>query len=125
MGTASVHMLSQHSIADRDQMQRQIGPGGWCYSKVVAWLTGSLWSRASPVTIWHSSPTPLPGAVLRELSSSVVQRHGCTGVSTLPSLLPQKKSKVHYHIAVIINYLGHCISLLALLVAFVLFLRLR
>nr|ABP01570.1 corticotrophin-releasing factor type 1 receptor [Alexandromys oeconomus] len=37
----------------------------------------------------------------------------------------EKKSKVHYHIAVIINYLGHCISLIALLVAFVLFLRLR
>ncbi|XP_006897875.1 PREDICTED: corticotropin-releasing factor receptor 1 isoform X3 [Elephantulus edwardii] len=37
----------------------------------------------------------------------------------------EKKSKVHYHVAVIINYLGHCISLGALLVAFVLFLRLR
>ncbi|KAG8505095.1 Corticotropin-releasing factor receptor 1 [Galemys pyrenaicus] len=37
----------------------------------------------------------------------------------------EKKSKVHYHVAVIINYLGHCISLAALLVAFVLFLRLR
>lgn len=42
-----------------------------------------------------------------------------------PSLRSQKKSKLHYHIAVIINYLGHCISLVALLVAFVLFLRLR
>lgn len=38
---------------------------------------------------------------------------------------PQKKSKLHYHVAVIINYLGHCISLGALLVAFVLFMRLR
>ncbi|XP_062937354.1 corticotropin-releasing factor receptor 1 [Cynocephalus volans] len=37
----------------------------------------------------------------------------------------ERKSKVHYHIAVIINYLGHCVSLVALLVAFVLFLRLR
>uniref|UniRef100_A0A8C9JAP1 Corticotropin-releasing factor receptor 1 n=1 Tax=Panthera tigris altaica TaxID=74533 RepID=A0A8C9JAP1_PANTA len=37
----------------------------------------------------------------------------------------EKKSKVHYHVAVIINYLGHCVSLVALLVAFVLFLRLR
>ncbi|RMB95078.1 hypothetical protein DUI87_28449 [Hirundo rustica rustica] len=37
----------------------------------------------------------------------------------------QKKSKLHYHIAVIINYLGHCVSLGALLVAFVLFMRLR
>lgn len=37
----------------------------------------------------------------------------------------QRKSKLHYHIAVIINYLGHCVSLGALLVAFVLFMRLR
>uniref|UniRef100_A0A4W5R1V1 Corticotropin releasing hormone receptor 1 n=1 Tax=Hucho hucho TaxID=62062 RepID=A0A4W5R1V1_9TELE len=36
-----------------------------------------------------------------------------------------KKSKLHYHIAVIINYMGHCISLAALLVAFILFMRLR
>ncbi|KAI1230182.1 hypothetical protein IHE44_0010145, partial [Lamprotornis superbus] len=40
-------------------------------------------------------------------------------------LSEEKKSKLHYHIAVIINYLGHCVSLGALLVAFVLFLRLR
>lgn len=42
-----------------------------------------------------------------------------------PSPPHQKKSKLHYHIAVIINYLGHCVSLGALLVAFVLFMRLR
>uniref|UniRef100_M4AE84 Corticotropin releasing hormone receptor 1 n=1 Tax=Xiphophorus maculatus TaxID=8083 RepID=M4AE84_XIPMA len=36
-----------------------------------------------------------------------------------------RKSKVHYHVAVIINYLGHCISLGALLLAFMLFMRLR
>uniref|UniRef100_A0A4W4EQ10 Corticotropin-releasing factor receptor 1 n=1 Tax=Electrophorus electricus TaxID=8005 RepID=A0A4W4EQ10_ELEEL len=41
------------------------------------------------------------------------------------SVFFQKKSKLHYHIAVIINYLGHCISLGALLVAFILFMRLR
>ncbi|OXB60808.1 hypothetical protein ASZ78_005246 [Callipepla squamata] len=40
-------------------------------------------------------------------------------------LSEEKKSKLHYHIAVIINYLGHCVSLGALLVAFVLFMRLR
>ncbi|KTG42768.1 hypothetical protein cypCar_00004210 [Cyprinus carpio] len=39
--------------------------------------------------------------------------------------ISMKKSKLHYHIAVIINYLGHCISLGALLVAFILFMRLR
>ncbi|KAK2512562.1 Crhr1 [Columba guinea] len=40
-------------------------------------------------------------------------------------LSEEKKSKLHYHVAVIINYLGHCVSLGALLVAFVLFMRLR
>ncbi|XP_069607417.1 corticotropin-releasing factor receptor 1 isoform X1 [Ranitomeya imitator] len=40
-------------------------------------------------------------------------------------LKQEKKSKVHYHIAIVINYLGHSISLCALLVAFTLFLRLR
>lgn len=63
---------------------------------------------------------------LRGLSSHVQWVQGCSCESHLcPSPLPQKKSKVHYHVAVIINYLGHCISLVALLVAFVLFLRLR
>lgn len=68
-----------------------------------------------------------PSLVLSSQSCLVqwVERHCCARGSPLPSLLPQKKSKVHYHIAVIINYLGHCISLVALLVAFVLFLRLR
>ncbi|KAG7231993.1 hypothetical protein INR49_010026, partial [Caranx melampygus] len=36
-----------------------------------------------------------------------------------------RKSKAHYQVAVIINYLGHCISLGALLLAFTLFMRLR
>lgn len=75
------------------------------------------------------SPAPLPGAVLTEpVLSMGTEVWVCRSLNSAPlslSLLPQKKSKVHYHIAVIINYLGHCISLVALLVAFVLFLRLR
>ncbi|KAJ8416034.1 hypothetical protein AAFF_G00380560 [Aldrovandia affinis] len=37
----------------------------------------------------------------------------------------EKKSKLHYNVAVMINYVGHCISLGALLLAFILFMRLR
>uniref|UniRef100_A0A3B3UUS2 Corticotropin-releasing factor receptor 1 n=1 Tax=Poecilia latipinna TaxID=48699 RepID=A0A3B3UUS2_9TELE len=37
----------------------------------------------------------------------------------------EKKGKMHFQIAVIINFLGHCISMVALLVAFFLFLCLR
>uniref|UniRef100_A0AAR2JC95 G-protein coupled receptors family 2 profile 2 domain-containing protein n=1 Tax=Pygocentrus nattereri TaxID=42514 RepID=A0AAR2JC95_PYGNA len=44
---------------------------------------------------------------------------------TLFYFVLQRKSKVHYRIAVIINYMGHCLSLFTLLIAFILFLRLR
>ncbi|PWA21504.1 hypothetical protein CCH79_00003241 [Gambusia affinis] len=37
----------------------------------------------------------------------------------------EKKGKMHFQIAVIINFLGHCISMVALLIAFFLFLCLR
>ncbi|XP_059893763.1 corticotropin-releasing factor receptor 1-like [Gadus macrocephalus] len=40
-------------------------------------------------------------------------------------LYQEKRSKMHYQIAVIINFLGHCVSLVALLTAFCLFLCLR
>ncbi|XP_043922676.1 corticotropin-releasing factor receptor 2 isoform X2 [Protopterus annectens] len=40
-------------------------------------------------------------------------------------ILEEKKYPVHYNIALIINYLGHCVSVGALVVAFVLFLCLR
>lgn len=66
------------------------------------------------------APRPLAALSLPPTPTPVLH-----GSSLRPSLLPQKKSKVHYHVAVIINYLGHCVSLAALLVAFVLFLRLR
>uniref|UniRef100_A0A3B4ANR6 Corticotropin-releasing factor receptor 1 n=1 Tax=Periophthalmus magnuspinnatus TaxID=409849 RepID=A0A3B4ANR6_9GOBI len=39
-----------------------------------------------------------------------------------PILEGEKKGKMHYQIAVIINFLGHCISMVALLIAFFLFL---
>ncbi|XP_061611826.1 uncharacterized protein LOC133469140 isoform X4 [Phyllopteryx taeniolatus] len=44
----------------------------------------------------------------------------CTAI-----LHQEKKAKMHYQMAVIINFLGHAISMLALLVAFFLFLCLR
>ncbi|XP_035002565.1 corticotropin-releasing factor receptor 1 isoform X2 [Hippoglossus stenolepis] len=45
--------------------------------------------------------------------------------SMCKAILEEKKSKMHYQIAVIINFLGHFISMVALLVAFFLFLCLR
>ena len=37
----------------------------------------------------------------------------------------QRKYDLHYRIALIINYLGHCVSMAALVGAFLLFLALR
>lgn len=59
------------------------------------------------------------------LSLSPDSAHKCWH-TRLPSVSPlQKKGKMHYQIAVIINFLGHCISMVALLIAFFLFLCLR
>lgn len=45
----------------------------------------------------------------------------------LPCLLSiqQRKYDLHYRIALVVNYLGHCISMVALVAAFLLFLALR
>uniref|UniRef100_A0A3P8VRF3 Corticotropin releasing hormone receptor 1 n=1 Tax=Cynoglossus semilaevis TaxID=244447 RepID=A0A3P8VRF3_CYNSE len=45
--------------------------------------------------------------------------------SMCTAILDTNKYKMHYQIAVIINFLGHCISMVALLIAFFLFLCLR
>lgn len=37
----------------------------------------------------------------------------------------QRKYDLHYRVALIINYLGHCVSVAALVAAFLLFLALR
>lgn len=70
--------------------------------------------RSKPFNVTQTKDTPL------SFPSVFVSWH-----SSLLRLLPQKKGKMHYQIAVIINFLGHCISMVALLVAFFLFLCLR
>lgn len=37
----------------------------------------------------------------------------------------QQKYDLHYHVALVVNYVGHCVSVAALVVAFLLFLALR
>lgn len=44
--------------------------------------------------------------------------HACLSVQ-------QRKYDLHYRIALIVNYLGHCVSVVALVAAFLLFLVLR
>ncbi|KAM7121665.1 corticotropin-releasing factor receptor 2 isoform 1-T1 [Molossus nigricans] len=43
----------------------------------------------------------------------------------VPILDDKRKYGLHYHIALMVNYLGHCVSMAALVVAFLLFLALR
>ncbi|XP_054463160.1 corticotropin-releasing factor receptor 1 [Anoplopoma fimbria] len=93
---------------------------GTCWPRSAA---GQLISRACPEKFngIHYNTT---NRVYRECQSngSWAPRGNysqCTEIIIL------RKSKVHYQVAVIINYLGHCISLGALLLAFTLFMRLR
>lgn len=39
--------------------------------------------------------------------------------------IQELKYELHYHAALVLNYLGHCVSVVALLAAFLLFLALR
>lgn len=42
-----------------------------------------------------------------------------------PVSVQQRKYDLHYRIALVVNYLGHCVSVAALVAAFLLFLALR
>ncbi|XP_076853285.1 corticotropin-releasing factor receptor 1 isoform X1 [Brachyhypopomus gauderio] len=94
---------------------------------------GTCWPRSSAGEI-VSRPCPESFLGVRYNTTNNVYRECLTNgtwakkgnYSQCQEILnEEKKSKLHYHIAVIINYLGHCISLGALLVAFILFMRLR
>lgn len=86
------------------------------------------WLPINPLCLWHTvcsyRSKPFSGTQTKDVPLSFrsvfVSWH-----TSLLRLLLQKKGKMHYQIAVIINFLGHCISMVALLVAFFLFLCLR
>lgn len=59
----------------------------------------------------------VPSATLHVLHASVCR---CVCLS-----VQQMKYSLHYHIALMVNYLGHCVSMAALVAAFLLFLALR
>ncbi|GCC19647.1 hypothetical protein chiPu_0018441 [Chiloscyllium punctatum] len=93
-------------------------------------------------TCWHKSPVgqlvtrPCPeyfNGIQYNTTNSVFRE--CLGNGTWasridysqcqPILQQKRKHQIHYKLAVIINYLGHCLSLAALIIAFMLFMRLR
>ncbi|KAK3567194.1 hypothetical protein QTP86_012678 [Hemibagrus guttatus] len=65
------------------------------------------------------------GSVYRECLENGTWAFKINYSSCEPILEEKRKYPVHYKIALIINYLGHCISVGALVIAFVLFLCLR
>ncbi|XP_061886616.1 corticotropin-releasing factor receptor 1 isoform X1 [Entelurus aequoreus] len=93
---------------------------------------GTCWPR-SPAGHMVARPCPHTFYGVRyNTTSSVYRKCLANGTwaargnySMCQAILHQEKGKLHYQIAVIINFLGHCISMLALLVAFFLFLCLR
>uniref|UniRef100_A0A8C4ZB52 Corticotropin-releasing factor receptor 1 n=1 Tax=Gadus morhua TaxID=8049 RepID=A0A8C4ZB52_GADMO len=93
---------------------------------------GTCWPRSKPGQM-VSRPCPeMFYGVRYNTTNSVYRRclsNGSWAVkgnySMCKAILYQERSKMHYQIAVIINFLGHCVSLVALLTAFCLFLCLR
>ncbi|GLD73215.1 histone deacetylase 5-like protein, partial [Lates japonicus] len=90
---------------------------GLCAMLQTIYETESCFSSAS--TDSHHQPLELLSG--NRGSSTAMPT---TAIAVLAHWQTQRKSKVHYQVAVIINYLGHCISLGALLLAFTLFMRL-
>uniref|UniRef100_A0A8I3X6B1 Corticotropin releasing hormone receptor 1 n=1 Tax=Callithrix jacchus TaxID=9483 RepID=A0A8I3X6B1_CALJA len=99
---------------------------GWPSTDPPIHPSGPGWSDRGPGLLRHHCLSlPFPDNGYRECLANGSWAARVNYSECQEILNEEKKSKVHYHVAVIINYLGHCISLVALLVAFVLFLRLR
>ncbi|KAM6897616.1 corticotropin-releasing factor receptor 1 isoform 2-T2 [Xenentodon cancila] len=107
------------------------GSGIYCDTSIDG--IGTCWPRSSAGQI-VSRPCPeMFYGVRYNTTNNVYRKCLANGTWALKGnysmckaiLHEEKKSKMHYHIAVIINFLGHCISMVALLIAFFLFLCLR
>lgn len=97
-------------------------------------LTAAISTKSHPVA------NQMQGAVWRSPSALRVRtyRVAITGVLSTAFRVPhasvcpyvclsvqQWKYELHYYIAHMVNYLGHCVSMAALMAAFLLFLALR
>nr|XP_057923305.1 corticotropin-releasing factor receptor 1 isoform X1 [Doryrhamphus excisus] len=128
---SSLQPWSAWNETQNNGSSRVIGSGLFCDASVDG--IGTCWPRSAA---GHMVSRPCPEmfyGVRYNTTNSVYRKCLANGTwaakgnySMCQAILHQeKKGKMHYQIAVIINFLGHCISMLALLVAFFLFLCLR
>lgn len=74
-------------------------------------------SSAPEVGTHGAAVARVPGPTLHMPQASI-----CPSVCLC---LQQRKYDLHYRIALVVNYLGHCVSVAALVAAFLIFLALR
>ncbi|XP_075891111.1 corticotropin-releasing factor receptor 1 [Nelusetta ayraudi] len=106
------------------------GSGPYCDTSIDG--IGTCWPRSSAGQM-VSRPCPeMFYGVRYNTTNNVYRKCLANGTwaqkgnySMCHAIIEEKKGKMHYQIAVIINFLGHCISMVALLIAFFLFLCLR
>lgn len=82
-------------------------------------MQGAAWR--SPSALWVRTHSV---AIAGVLSTAFRVLHASVCLSVCLSV-QQRKYELHYHIAQMVNYLGHCVSMAALMAAFLLFLALR
>ncbi|XP_035764654.1 corticotropin-releasing factor receptor 1-like [Neolamprologus brichardi] len=107
------------------------GSGIYCETSIDG--IGTCWPRSSAGQLVARPCPEMFYGVRYNTTNNVYRRCLANGTWALKGnysmckaiLHEEKKSKMHYQIAVIINFLGHCISMVALLIAFFLFLCLR
>lgn len=122
--------ITMYSLAFGNQSDQNVS-GVFCKTSIDG--IGTCWPRSQAGQMVSRSCPEFFLGVRYNTTNSVYRKCLANGTWALKGnysqcraiLNTQKKSKLHYRIAVIINYLGHCLSLLALLLAFALFLCLR
>uniref|UniRef100_A0A667ZDD3 Corticotropin releasing hormone receptor 2 n=1 Tax=Myripristis murdjan TaxID=586833 RepID=A0A667ZDD3_9TELE len=100
------------------------GDGSYCNATTDE--IGTCWPRSNAGRIVERPCPEYINGVKYNTTSKIFNCHVGISPPCIPRILTFfRKYPMHYKIALIINYLGHCISVGALVVAFILFLCLR
>uniref|UniRef100_A0A8C5LKZ3 Corticotropin releasing hormone receptor 2 n=1 Tax=Jaculus jaculus TaxID=51337 RepID=A0A8C5LKZ3_JACJA len=102
-------------------------PGPYTVCNTTLDQIGTCWPQSAVGTLVER-PCPEYFNGIKYNTSRECPRRGSPGnhTSVCPCLsIQQSKYDLHYRIALVVNYLGHCVSVAALVAAFLLFLALR